>query len=82
MQHLEVSGAVRPMYIYVVRQLRVKFLLRAYALRSVSEQVTGNICVPDVAVSYNVLETVNSGMFVCNLDLPNMYYRKYLLFSL
>ena len=51
----------------------VKFLLRAYALRSVNGQVKGNICVPDVDVSQNGLETVNSGMRVCNLHLPNMY---------
>jgi hypothetical protein len=60
----------------------VKFLLRACTLRSLNEQVTSNICVPDVAVSQNGLETVNSGRFVCNLDLPNMYYGKYLFFSL
>ena len=54
----------------------VIFLLRVCALRSVNEQITGNICVPDVAVPRNGLETVNSGTFVCNLDLPNMYYVK------
>ena len=47
-----------------------------------NEQITGNICVPDVAVSHNVLETVNSGNFVCNLDLPNTYFGKYLFFNL